>query len=148
VWSRLPPPGLLRLYVHNEIIARKRASLFHCKGHIALKCNTIRGRPKKTFAVRGERVCLVLIFFGQRGRGFFKCGHPHVLVQKTTIFSKFMVCPHGQGGREVEPVRIFFGQGGRVYFLQFCADVFYGRPLTAMYVLLEVMQFFQRFHCV
>jgi len=31
---------------------------------------------------------------------------------KTFDFSKFMVCPHGQGGRGVEPVRTFFGQGG------------------------------------
>jgi len=31
----------------------------------------------------------------------------------------------------VEPVRTFCGQeGGKVDFLRFCADVFYGRPLT------------------
>jgi len=37
---------------------------------------------------------------------------------KTFDFSKFMVCPHGQGGeggrkRGVEPVQTFCGQGGR-----------------------------------
>jgi len=32
--------------------------------------------------------------------------------QKTSDFSKFMVCPHGQGGIGVEPVRTFCGQGG------------------------------------
>jgi len=32
-------------------------------------------------------------------------------------------------GRGFEPVRTFFGQGGGVNFLGFCADVFYGRPL-------------------
>jgi len=32
---------------------------------------------------------------------------------------------------EVEPVLTFFGQGGEgVNFSRFCADVFYGRPLT------------------
>jgi len=32
-------------------------------------------------------------------------------------------------GQGVEPVRIFFGQGrGRSIFLQFCADIVYGRP--------------------
>jgi len=33
-------------------------------------------------------------------------------------------------GGEVEPVRIFFGQGRRgQFFLRFCADVLYGQPL-------------------
>jgi len=32
-----------------------------------------------------------------RRRGFFRRGHPHYLVQKTSDFSKFMMCPHGQG---------------------------------------------------
>jgi len=36
---------------------------------------------------------------------FFRCECPHLLVQKTLDFSKFMVCPHGQGGRGVEPVQ-------------------------------------------
>jgi len=31
-------------------------------------------------------------------RGFFRCGRPHFLVQKTSDFSKFMVCPLRQGG--------------------------------------------------
>jgi len=31
---------------------------------------------------------------------------------KTSYFSKFTVCPHGQDGRG-EPVRAFFGQGGK-----------------------------------
>jgi len=29
------------------------------------------------------------------------------------LFDAFMECPHGQGGREIEPVRTFCGQGGR-----------------------------------
>jgi len=33
-------------------------------------------------------------------------------------------------GRRVEPVRTFFGQGGKgINFSRFCADVFYGLPL-------------------
>jgi len=52
-------------------------------------------------------------------------------------FFEIMVCPHGQAGEGVEPVRTFFGQDGHfsdkkegVNFLRFCADVFYARPLT------------------
>jgi len=53
-------------------------------------------------------------------------------MQKNFGFFEFMVCPHGQGRRGVEPVRTFFGQGGRkgVVFSRFCADVVYGRPQT------------------
>jgi len=40
----------------------------------------------------------VLTFFGQRGREPFLCGRQHFLVQKSSKFSKFMVCSHGQGG--------------------------------------------------
>jgi len=29
---------------------------------------------------------------------FFRYGRPHFLMQKTSNFLKFMVCPHGQGG--------------------------------------------------
>jgi len=29
---------------------------------------------------------------------FISCGRPHLLVKKTSDVSKFMVCPHGQGG--------------------------------------------------
>jgi len=31
-------------------------------------------------------------------RGFFRCGRTQFLVQSTFAFSKFMVCPHEQGG--------------------------------------------------
>jgi len=58
----------------------------------------IRSRPYKTFAVRGEEVCPVRTFFGQGGKGFFRCGRPHFLAQKTSDFLKFMVCPRGKGG--------------------------------------------------
>jgi len=51
-----------------------------------------------------------------QGRGgFFRCGRPHILMQKTSDFSKFMVCPHGQGGRGFEPVRTFCEQGDQFF---------------------------------
>jgi len=56
-------------------------------------------------------------------KGFFRYGRPQFLVQKTSDFSKFMVCPNGQGGLSQ------CGQG-RINFSQFYADVLYGRPLT------------------
>jgi len=38
---------------------------------------------------------------------------------KNSDFSKFMVCPHGQGGKGIEPVRTFSGQtegeGGSIF---------------------------------
>jgi len=49
-----------------------------------------------------------------------------LLVQKTSDFSKVMVCQHGQGGgEEAEPVRTFFGQAGRGQFFA----ILCGRPL-------------------
>jgi len=51
--------------------------------------------------------CPVRTFCGQ-GR-FFRYGRPHFLVQKTSNFSKFMLCPHGQGGKGMSQC----GQEGR-----------------------------------
>jgi len=31
----------------------------------------------------------VLTFFGQKGRGFFRCGRPHFWAQKLQIFRNF-----------------------------------------------------------
>jgi len=62
-------------------------------------------------------------------RGFFRCGRPHFLVQKTSDFLKFMVCPHGQGGKGLSQCGRFADKGGGG---QFWADVFYGRPLSAL----------------
>jgi len=61
----------------------------------------------------------VRIFFGQEGRGFIRCGRPQFLVQKTSDFSKFMVSPYGQVGKEIEPVRTFFGEGVRGHYSRF-----------------------------
>jgi len=44
-------------------------------------------------------------------------------MQKTSNFSKFMVCPHGQGGLSQ------CGQEGGVNFSQLCADAFMDGPL-------------------
>jgi len=60
-------------------------------------------------------------------RGFFRYRRPHFFVQKTREFSKFMVCPHGQGW--LSQCGHFSDKGG-VNFSRFCADVFYGRPLS------------------
>jgi len=63
----------------------------------------------------GEGVIQYGNFADKRGRGYFKCGRPHILVQNTSDFLKFMVCPHGQEGRG-EPMRTFFGQEGTGQF--------------------------------
>jgi len=41
--------------------------------------------------------------FTDKGEGVFRCGRPHstsphVLMQKTSDFSKFMICSHEQSG--------------------------------------------------
>jgi len=38
------------------------------------------------------------------------------LVQKTLGFLKFIICPHGQGGRGIEPVMTFCGEENRDQF--------------------------------
>jgi len=47
---------------------------------------------------------------------------------KSSSFSKFMVCPHGQGKGLIQ-CRHFADEGGLFFFFQFCADVFYGWSL-------------------
>jgi len=49
--------------------------------------------------------------FADKGEGGLQMHSPQFLAQKTSDFLKFMVCPHGQGGRRVEPVKTFCGQG-------------------------------------
>jgi len=63
--------------------------------------------------------------------------------QKTWGFSKFMVCPHGQG--RVEPVRT---RGEEINFSRFFADVFYGRPLTRSLALPNDEFPFVGIHCI
>jgi len=47
--------------------------------------------------------------------------------EKTSDFSKFVVCPHGQERREVEPVRTFSGQGGQ-FFAMLCRRPLWTAP--------------------
>jgi len=63
-------------------------------------------------ALRGEGVYPVRKFFGQGERGVLQIRTSALFAQKPSNFSKFMVCPHGQGRRGVCPVRTFCGQGG------------------------------------
>jgi len=60
-----------------------------------------------------------------RGEGGFRCGCPHLLLQKSLDFSKFLVCPLGQGGR-LSQCGNFTHKG--VNFSRFCGFIFYGRP--------------------
>jgi len=77
--------------------------------------------------------------FSDKG-SFFKCERPHFLVQKSSNFSKFMVCPHGQ--RELSQCGHFSDKGGeRVNFSRFCADVFYG-----LLIIFRYFRFFFFFH--
>jgi len=62
-----------------------------------------------------------------RERVFFRCGRPHFLEKKTSDFSKFMVCPHGQGGlSQCGDFADTIG-GGQVFAI--LSDVFHVRPL-------------------
>jgi len=78
----------------------------------------------------------VRTFCGQEGRGeFFKCGRPHFLAQKTLYFSKFTVCPHGQGGEAgFEAVGTFCGQGGGGQFIAIlCGCLLWTAPYCKIY---------------
>jgi len=49
----------------------------------------------------------------------------------TKNFEIYMVCPHGQRGRGIEPVRTFCGQGGREsIFRDFVRTSFMDGPLA------------------
>jgi len=66
-------------------------------------------------------------------RGLFRCARPHFLAQKKLDFSKFMVCPHGQG---VEPVRTSFMDGPLwcIFFVMLCFVKFYALCLELLYL--------------
>jgi len=49
----------------------------------------------------------------------------HFLIQKTSHFSKFMMCPHGQGGRRFEPVR---NRGRGPLFAILCGRLLWTAP--------------------
>jgi len=61
----------------------------------------------------------------KEGVGFFRCGCPHFLAQKTSdFFIMYGVSARTRGWASADK-----GGGG-----QFCADVLYGRPLTRNYL--------------
>jgi len=69
------------------------------------------------------------------GRGFFRCGCPHFLVQKNSDFSKFLVCPHGQEGGGLSQCGYFVNKGRGVNFRDFVrTSVMYG-PLSNLWLL-------------
>jgi len=78
-------------------------------------------------AVRGEGVCPERTFYGQGGSSAVDNRTSTFFMQKTSIFLKYMVCLHGQGGGWVEPVWTL-GEG--VNFWWFCADILYGQLLS------------------
>jgi len=66
------------------------------------------------------RGCPVRTFFGLGGRRLFRCGRPHFFAQKKTAQKTGFFEIYGvsavrtnKGGGGVEPVRSFYGQGGR-----------------------------------
>jgi len=67
--------------------------------------------------------------FADKGGGVFRSGRPHFLAQKSSDFLKFMVCPRGQGGLSLEPVRTFCGQAGEgQFFAILCGRLFWTAP--------------------
>jgi len=96
----------------------------HCRGNY--KFYYRKGPSIKDVCSQEEEVFSSADSLRTRRRGFFRCGRPHFLKQKTSIFLKFMVCPHGQRGRWVELVRT--REEGANFFAILCG-VLYGRPL-------------------
>jgi len=82
-----------------------------------------KSRPKS-----GRRGFVQCVHFPGKGKGVFRCEGPHFLVQKSSDFSKFMVCPHRHGGRRVGPVRTFFLTRGSI-FRDFARTFFMDGPL-------------------
>jgi len=76
----------------------------------------------------------VRTFFGQEGSSYMNSAH--FSAKNIGFFEIYGVSARTRGWG-VEPVRTFFGQGGRrsnVNFLRFCADVLYGRPLMSLFL--------------
>jgi len=65
-----------------------------------------------------------------RGRGSSDAGVRTFWRKKIRIFRNLWCVRTDKEGGWVGPVRTFCGQEGRVNFSRFCADVFFGRPLT------------------
>jgi len=73
----------------------------------------------------------------KEGGGFFRCGRPHFLAQKTPDFSKLMVCSHGQGRRGLSQCGHFADKGEGSIFRNFVRTSFMDGLLfkTAIFLL-------------
>jgi len=80
-----------------------------------------------------RRACPVRTFCGQRVRRFFRCGRPHFLVQKTSNFSKFMSCPHGQGRERLSQLGHLWTRGRWSIFHDFVRTSFMDGSLAFLY---------------
>jgi len=87
----------------------------------------LNGPSIKYVCSQREGDCPVRTFFGQEVEGSSNADVRIFWCKKHAIF-QILWCVRTDKG--VEPVRIFCGQGGGVTFSRFCANVFYGRPLT------------------
>jgi len=59
-----------------------------------------------------------------RTKRVFRCRRPQFFVQKTSNFSKFMMCPAWSMGEEVEPVRTICRQGRGESFCDLVRSLF------------------------
>jgi len=65
--------------------------------------------------------------FSDKGKGFFRCGHPHFLVQKTSGFRNLWCVRTVKERGGLSQCRHFADKGEGVNFSQFFADIFYGQ---------------------
>jgi len=79
-------------------------------------------------AVRGRRGFVQYGHFADKGgEGVLQMRTPHFLAQKTSEFSKFMVCPHEQG-EGLSKCRHFADKGEGVIFSDFVRTSFMDGP--------------------
>jgi len=67
----------------------------------------------------GGEVFLVRTFFGQEGRKFFQMRTFIIFNTKNSRFFEIYVVSARTRGKEVEPVRTFFGQGDQFFAILF-----------------------------
>jgi len=110
------------LFCNQSALSKKLTSVISSK-----KSNRFHNYPIKD--VRSQRELSCADIFRTRG-GFFRYGRLHIMKQNFGFFKIYGV---SERIREVEPVRIFFGQVERgSIFSRFCACVFYWRLLIRL----------------
>jgi len=98
---------------------------------LRINSNFVKGLTIKYVRSQGRGGgCPMLTFSGQGGSSDVDSAY---FGAKTSDFSKFMVCPHGQ--ERLSQCDIF---RKRVEGCQFFADVFNGRPLTLKFSLIII----------